>query len=117
MGMDPVPEAEVDAWVADRTKAGAVVTLSKFDRLAMAIGAGARAKLEESWEMEKALLLAEAQGRWMSIAEEDVSANILSAKRAIAALIGSVANVTFRQILDPWQGKTLPPRSMVASVL
>jgi hypothetical protein len=53
----------------------------------------------------------------MLIAEEDVSANILSVKRASAALIGSVANVTFRQILDSWQEKTLPPRSMVASVL
>jgi hypothetical protein len=45
MGMDPVPEAEVDAWVADRTKAGAVVTMSGFDWLAMAIGAGARGKI------------------------------------------------------------------------
>jgi hypothetical protein len=53
----------------------------------------------------------------MSIAEEDVNAHILSVKRASAALVGSVAGVTFRQTLGSWQEKTLPPRSMVASVL
>jgi hypothetical protein len=41
MGTDSVPKAEVDSCVAETMKDGTVVTMGEFDRLAMAIGAGA----------------------------------------------------------------------------
>ena len=69
MGMNPVPKAEADAWMAERTKAGAVVTMGEFDRMTMRIGAG------------------EKRERWVSFAEKDVSTKVLFADANVAAII------------------------------